>query len=322
MCHTTSFVTNSRPCPGSIGFVGAVVFVEELMYRNLSASALGLSCQQSELIELALTYGFRGIDVSIHEFTARVKDHGLPYARRLIDSAKIHVGRFQLPISIDNDDEAFRKDLEWLSGAAEAASQVGCTQCYLAIDPASDVRPYHENFEFHRRRFTEISKRLEPFGVRLAVGFRGAEGLRKGKALQFIHDLDALSLLVSMVGNAGVVLDVWDLYVSGGSIDNIRSLSTSQILAVQLSDLPQDVPLAALTEGDRLLPGATGRIDAPAILGLLKEKGFKGPVTVKASRQAFKTSRRDEVVKEAGAALDRVWREAGLLPSARPTVRS
>jgi sugar phosphate isomerase/epimerase len=294
------------------------------MFKHLSASGLGISSQQSEMIELALTYGFRGIDVNINEFTARVKDHGMPYARRLIDSAKIRVGRFQLPMSIETDEESFQKDLERLATAAEAAAEIGCTQCFVTIEPANNERPYHENFELHRRRFADICRPLEPFGIRLAVGFRAAENLRKNKSFQFIHDMDALSLVVNMAGvsNCGILLDVWDLYVSGGSIDNLRGVPVDQIVAVQLADLPQDQPLEELTEADRLLPGATGRIDLPAILALLKEKGFDGPVSIKASCRAFQSTRRDDVVKEAGAALDRVWREAGLGSSGRSAVRS
>lgn len=294
------------------------------MFKNLSASALGLSIQQNEMIELALTYGFQGIDLNIHEFAARVKDHGMPYARRLIDSAKIRVGRFRLPFAIDTDEASFQKELEQLASDAELAGQIGCSLCYTHLEPANNDRPYHENFEFYRRRFADLCKRLEPFGVRLAVGIRASETLRKDKAFQFIHDLDALVMLMSMVGtpNAGILLDLWELYVSGGSIEKVRSLSAKQILAVQIADLPGDQPLDALTEADRLLPGATGRIESAASLALLKEKGYDGPVTVTASRKAFQNFRRDDVVKDAGAALDRVWREAGLATTGRSPLRS
>ncbi len=294
------------------------------MFKNLSASALGITGHQSEIIELALTYGFGGIDVNIQEFTTRVKDHGMPYARRLIDSAKLRVGRFQLPISWEEDDAAFEKDLDRLSAAAEAAAEVGCTRCLATVSPYSDGRPYHENFEFHRHRFTEICRRLEPAGVQLGLGFRAAENLRKGQAFQFIHDIDALSLLVNMVGasNVGILLDVWDLYVSGGSIENVRSMSGGQIVGVQLADLPAEEPLNSVTEADRLLPGATARIDAVALLETLKEKGYDGPVTVKVSRKAFSTSRRDEIVRQAGAALDEVWRAGGLPSEARFSPRN
>lgn len=294
------------------------------MFKNLNASALGISGHQSEVIELALTYGFRGIDVNIEEFTARVKDRGMPYARRLIDSARVRVGRFQLPIHWEADEGAFEKELEKLTAVADAAAEVGCRRCILTIPPASDQRPYHENFEFHRRRFGEICRRLEPSEIHLGIGFRAAENLRKGQAFQFIHDFDAVWLLVNMVGapNIGVLLDSWDLYVSGGSIDSIRGLRAEQIVAVQLADLPTDEPLSSVTEAHRLLPGATGRIDNSAILALLNQKGYDGPVTAKVSRKAFTTSRRDEVVREAGAALDQAWRGAGLTPETRFSPRN
>lgn len=294
------------------------------MFKNLSASALAITGHQSEIIELALTYGFRGIDVNIQEFTTRVKDHGMPYARRLIDSARLQVGRFQLPCSWEVKDADFEKELNHLAAAAAAAAEIGCTRCLATIEPAGDERPYHENFEFHRQRFSEICKKLLPAEVRLGLGFRATEKLRKGNAFQFIHDFDALSTLVKMVAepNVGILLDVWELYVSGGSIDNIRGLNAEQIVAVQLADLPSDEPLDAVTEADRLLPGATGRIDSTAILALLKEKGYDGPVTIKASRRAFTTSRRDEIVRQAGGALDTVWHAAGLPSEPRFSPRS
>jgi hypothetical protein len=35
------------------------------MYKNLNTAALGITGRQSELIELALTYGFRGLDLDM-----------------------------------------------------------------------------------------------------------------------------------------------------------------------------------------------------------------------------------------------------------------
>jgi len=64
------------------------------MFKNLNPAAIGISGHQSEIIELALTYGFAGIDLNIAEFATRARLKGLPYARRLIDSARIRVGTF------------------------------------------------------------------------------------------------------------------------------------------------------------------------------------------------------------------------------------
>ncbi len=57
------------------------------MFRNLSPQALGISGRQSEIIELSLSYGFKGIDVDMVDFQQTVKASNLAHARRLIDSA-------------------------------------------------------------------------------------------------------------------------------------------------------------------------------------------------------------------------------------------
>lgn len=284
------------------------------MFKNLDPTALGVTGHQSEIIELALTYGFQGMDIDIVEFAGRVKLHGMKYARRLIDSAKIRIGTFWLPLDWDVDEEVFRRELEKLAEYARLAAELGCTRCACTIAPANDKRPYHENFEFHKRRFTEICRAMEPVGVRLAIGFRAAEALRRERAFQFIHEFDALMLLVNMVGasNVGVLVDAWDLYVSGGSVESIRGLPAQQIVAIRLADLPPEVPLNEISEEQRLLPGASGRADCVAVLAAAAQMGYDGPVTIKADRKAFESTRRDRIVRQAAEVMDRLWKAAGL----------
>jgi len=302
------------------------------MFKNLSPSALGVTGHQSEIIELALTYGFRGMDLDVVDFATRARHRGMPYARRLIDSAKIRLGSFPLPIDWDTDDEEFRKQLERLPEYAQAAAEVGCTRCTATLVPAGDKRPYHENFEFHRHRFADVCKALEPAGVRLGIGFQAAEYLRKDMAFQFIHDFDALTLLMNMIEapNVGLLIDVWDMVASGQSIEMIGKLPLGQIVAVRVSQLPADVPPAELDQNSRLLPDAeNGRIDLTGALRTLLEMGYDGPVSPNPSRGAFGSRRRDAIVRQAGESLENVWRTAGLpgdlratAPSASPTPAS
>ena len=289
------------------------------MFKNLNAPALGVSGHQSEIIELALTYGFRGMDVDIVELATRAKLRGMPYTRRLIDSAGIRLGTFRLPLDWDIDDDLFKPELEKLSEYAGVAAELGCTRCVAKIAPAGDKRPYHENFEFHRHRFSDISKVLEPFGVRLGIGFRAAEEFRKSQAFQFIHDVDALSLLLNMVGteNVGMLLDIWELHVSGGTVENVRSLSAAEIVAVEVAEVPADTPTAELTDTSRMLPAAEGGIGLSQYLVALAELGYDGPVTLKPHRSALVGTRRDPIVKKVGEALERLWKAAGLTPDGK-----
>lgn len=294
------------------------------MFKNLNARALGVTGHQSEIIELALTYSFRGIDVDVVEIAHRAAKHGMPYARRLIDSAGIRLGSFPLPVAFDGDEERFNKQLAKLPEYAEVAAEIGCLRCVATVAPAGDERPYHENFEFHRHRLTEVCKALEPSGVRLGLDFRASEDLRKGKAFQFIHDLDALSLLTNMIGaeNVGLSLDIWDMALAGGSAETVRAMKAEHLVTVQVADLPEEVPDSEVTEAHRTLPATTGRIDVPAIVAALKEIGYDGPVTPRPAKVTLDATRRDPIVREASEAMDQVWREAGLTGERRVAVTS
>ncbi len=147
------------------------------------------------------------------------------------------------------------------------------------------------------------------------MGFRGAESLRNGQTFQFIHDFEALSLLVQMVGvsNVGILLNVWDFCVAGGAIESLRSLSAQQIVAVELADAPADQPLTGLGEESRLLPAPGGAIDLVSVLTLLEEIGYDGPVTPVPNRKTLDTGRRDAAVRSAADGMTRLWRAAGLV---------
>ena len=141
------------------------------MFRNLSTAGLGVSGRQSEIIELALSYGFKGVDLDLAEFQENAKLQGLAHARRLLDQRRLKIGTFHLPIVWDETDEAYREGLAALPDLLKLAADFGATTAVTRIAPANDSRPYHENFEFHRRRLGELGELLAPHNIRLGVGF-------------------------------------------------------------------------------------------------------------------------------------------------------
>jgi sugar phosphate isomerase/epimerase len=279
------------------------------MFKNLCPEALGVTGTQSELIELALSHGFRGLDLNIAEFQRQVDARGLAQSRRLIDSAKLRLGRFELPFAVDADESAFAAGLQKLDAQAKLAGELGCKRCVTRLAPASDALPYHQNFELHRKRLAQLAEVLAPHGVLLGVGFRAVPQWRQGKAFEFIHQLDPLAMLLGLVGkeNVGLSLDVWDAHVAGG-----RKYSTGQIVTVEVADFPADVERESATEQARLLPGETGQIDIPAVLAWLAERSYDGPVTPLPDRSRVAGLRRDEIGRKAGQAMDQVWKTAGL----------
>lgn len=55
------------------------------MFKNLNIDVLGVSGRPSEIIELALSNGFKGLDLNLVDFAAQVQAYGLPHARRVFD---------------------------------------------------------------------------------------------------------------------------------------------------------------------------------------------------------------------------------------------
>ena len=112
--------------------------------------------------------------------------------------------------------------------------------------------------------------------------------------------------------NLGLLLDIWDVVACGGCVESVRNIPASQIVAVQVADMPAGVAAPDLDDKSRLLPGVeNGRIDLAALLAILRELGYNGPITAKPSR-ALPSRCRDVVVKQVSEALDKAWRAAGL----------
>ncbi len=289
------------------------------MFKNLNSLTLGISGSQSELIELALTYGFKTIDIDLVEFSHRAQTRGLPFARRLFESAKLAVGLFPLPVDLEAEESDYQKQLAALASLAQMAAEIGATLCQVEIAPAGDQLPYHENFERHRVRLSEVCAVLEPVGIRLGAKVNAAADLRTDRPYQFIHEVDALGHLLSIVGakNLGMVVNVWDLVASGGSIDSIAKMDAEQIVAVELAAGPADKPSAEWANTDRLVPAEEGPIDNAAVLKTLSQIGYDGPVSACPSGAILSSTKRDQVVRPIAEALNQVWTAAGNPSSGR-----
>jgi len=287
------------------------------MFKNFSPPALNISGRQSEIIELALTYGFRGFNVDMSHMARQAQKHDLKHATRFIDSAKILVGEFDLPVRLDADDDVFRGDLVKLAPVLEVAQAVGATRSVATVAAASDTLPYHENFERHRKRLDEVANVLAGHNIKLGLYFQAAAHHRADKQLQFIHEAEALLLLVKTTGNpnVGVGLDTWNWRLGGGGIDQIKELSADQVVAVRVADFADDADWEKLTAADRVLPGTGGAVNNVEILKTLAEAGYEGPVTPWPSGKQFTGDTRDNIVRTVSDNLDEILVAAGV---ARP----
>ncbi len=290
------------------------------MYRNLNTQTLGITGRQSELIELALSNGFKGVSVDMIDLAARAANYGVQHVCRFHKSAKIHIGTFELPDAWKGTDEQFQAFLATdLPRYRELAREIEAHRAVMTVEPGSDSLPYHENFEIHRQRLAAIAEQLAEDDIRLGLGLRAARAARQELAYQFIYQVDDLLTLIKMVGapNVGLWYDAWNWKVGGGTFDQFREFPVEELVAVDLADAPAEVDLAEITEEQRLLPGEGGVIDCQAIVNTLRDADYDGPVTPAPHRAALAGMTRGEVVYAASRSLELLWQGAGL---SRPVV--
>ena len=292
------------------------------MYKNLNIQNIGIAGGQSGVIELAISSGCKGMDLDILKFADHVELRGLPYAKRLIESARIKIGSFRLPFALedaDADESPYKEGVQGLGRMAELAAELGCKACLVKLEPASDALPYHENFELHRKRIVEVADGLAQHGVMLGLEFDAVASRREGKAFEFIHSLDALIQLVKACAteNVGIVADLWQIHVGGGRFEELTSLPVEKLVGVILSDIGADVNLEEADETARQLSEEPGEIEIAAVLSQLAEMEYLGPITPKIDRDSFGGVKRDAIVKTTAKRLENLWKEAGLNPQGK-----
>jgi sugar phosphate isomerase/epimerase len=290
------------------------------MYKNLNPASLGVSGRQSELIELTLTYGFRGLDLDAADLLRRATLQGTEEASKYIRSAKIKIGGWTLPVQLGADDGVFQSEIERLSLTAETARKAGFTYATIDLQPASDKLPYHENFERHRQRLSKVGDVLAGTGLRLGVGLKAAPEFRRDRVYPFIHKAEELVALIRTVNHThvGLALDTWNWQIGGGGNDTLADVKGKQIVSVTIADVPADADPAAIDVSQRLLPTDETIPQHAGLIATLAERKCDGPVTLLPAPRHVAGMSRDQAIDKCASLLEQLWLQAGLSKPSRP----
>ena len=115
--------------------------------------------------------------------------------------------------------------------------------------------------------------------------------------------------------NAGLLIDVWHFYNTGGHADQLVDLPTAGITGFQLNDGPlvhQNFLQHARAE--RQLPGE-GELDVVGLIHAVRRAGFTGPYCVESNTPEFRNLPVAEAARRAADAATSVLRAAGVLAS-------
>jgi sugar phosphate isomerase/epimerase len=286
------------------------------MFRNLNPSYVGVRAPLYEVAKLAKISGFEGMDININEVESLIKSGvSTEHVRNVFVNNDLHCGGWELPLKWREENEsAFNEFLSQLPSLASLAQQLGFFRAFTWILPYSDKRPFKENFDWHVERLGLISEVLYKYGCHLGLEFVATKTFRANHKYEFIYTMEDMLKLCESVGkgNIGLLLDSWHWYVSGGTLEDLKRLTSREVIYVHINDAPIGIPRDKLIDHIRYLPGETGVIDLIGFLHSLIDMGYDGPVTPEPFIKKFEKMPANEVISLVGQKLSQIWHAAGL----------
>ena len=283
------------------------------MFKNLNPGMIGIGASLPEALEMAVQYGFDGVDLSMPDVAERVRRKSIEEVRGLFARTGRRPGNWGLPIDWFGSEEKWTEELASLRTCAALAREIGALRTTAVVMPWSDERDFDENYAFHVERLKPVAEILGEYGCRLGLEFIGPKTLRQNKKHEFIYTMDGMLALCRDLGpDVGLLLDLWHWYTSRGAWEDLARLGNDDVVNVHVNDAPAGVPVDEQIDNRRCLPGETGVLDIGRFLGVLDAMGYDGPVTAEPFSARVNALSPQDALRETADAMHRAWHSAGI----------
>jgi sugar phosphate isomerase/epimerase len=295
---------------GTVGCAVAAQTVEtrRKMTMDLMPGAIGVRVGPREAIDLAARHGFESVapdagamapmsDGEIRELVGHLRDNNLVF------------GAAGLPVDFRGTEEKFRENLAQLPATARALERGEVTRVGTWISPAHDERTYLQNLRLHATRLREIAHILGDHGMRFGLEYVGPKTSWTSRRFPFVHTMVEMKELIAEIDmpNVGFVLDSWHWYTAGETEEDLLSLTHEDVVAVDLNDAPDGIPVDEQMDLRRRLPATTGVIDLRTFLGALVKIDYDGPVRAEPFDETLRELPTDEAVARTAEAMKRAF---------------
>ena len=275
------------------------------MYKILNSNGLGVAGKQNELIELALTHGFNGVEVDMVDLVGRHDTLGKQFACQFLQSAKIDMGTFNLPIDLGASDEDYAAATASLDTILDLATTLNAKGCCIDIAPSNGLFSFQECFEKHSQRLQELSEKFTESNVKIGLGLRPSEGETADGEFKFINTSEELLKLVQSVNlpNVGICLDALKWVNGGGNVEQLAEAGIGKVVTeVRLADVAEGDDPTARTK----LPGDTPNSFSVKLCKAIIDSGVELPVSVGTDLSTFARGNRDSIVGSISKQLDQL----------------
>ncbi len=272
-----------------------------MQYKILNSGGLGVGGRQNELIELALTHKYDGVEIDMNDLVGRHDTLGKEFACQFLQSARIDLGTFDLPIDFGAADADYAKQCERLDTIIDLAQTLGTHQAVIRIAPKSQDLSFQENFEKHSSRISEVADKFQAAEMRLGLFLQASKVAKATGDFKFIQTAEEITTLAKTIGhsNVGLCIDAYEWCVGEGALDQLADVDVNQtVTEVRFADLEATADKANLKTSDLLLPGDGEDSFSVKLANLLIEKGYQGPIAVATNVSSYSDGNRHRTVEK------------------------
>ena len=280
--------------------------VERKFTIDLCPGRIGVRGGQQQIIDLAAKHGFESVE-PFASYLAEISADELAGVVEHLQAKKLVWGAAGLPVEFRKDQAQFETDLKRLPRIAAALQAAGVRRIGTWLMPSHDQLTYMANFQQHTQRLSAVANVLNDHGLIFGLEYVGPHTSWTSKRFAFIHTLEETLELIASIDaqNVGLILDSWHWYTAEETLDDLKSVTAEQIVAVDLNDAPSGVPVQQQIDGRRELPAATGVIDVEAFLRYLVDIGYDGPVRAEPFNQKLNEMDDEAAVAATSKAMQR-----------------
>ena len=247
-------------------------------------------------LEAAAKAGFDAVEIWSRKLDTYLETHDTAELNALLDAQGLRAASlcpYGLVGFSDNSNE-----LDSIDRAAEVASAIDCPVLLVCADAPPDDMDRDEAYDTMAATARNYAERAAAHGVKIAIEPLGRHPFIPGprEALEVIERAGHDSL--------GLMVDFFHYYKSGVPLDDIRAIPTELLLIVHVDDC-EDLPPAELTDQHRVYMGE-GVLPLKEMMGVLREKGYAGALSVEIFREAYWENDPVEISVAAKAAYDRM----------------
>ena len=274
--------------------------------RPGSIGVRGVSLE--ELIGLAHAHGFESVAPNAQQLV-RLSDSQVKELQILLGSRRLVWGAAGLSVDFRGEDAKYQAGMKQLPTLAACLQRVGVTRVGTWLKPCHDALTYEQNLDQHARRLRKVARVLGDHGLRFGLEYVGPKTSWTAKRYPFVHTMAQTKELIAAIGadNVGFVLDSWHWYTAHETVADLRTLTSRDIVAVDLNDAPAGIAIDEQVDSRRELPMATGVIDLGAFLNTLNDLGYDGPVRAEPFNKELNSLPNEAAVAATAAAMKKAF---------------